>query len=1065
MHQTQNGQSEVAHVKKKDRLFLIIFLLAVGQLVYDLTSPLGICDTVWYFIPLYLSIYVGGRYFSYLLAGIFSLLILVGFHLSPAGIDPSLALIGRLANISALWIMSLLISHHKEAMILILRARQQNEHAESALSASESRLQFLLTATSAITYSLRVTGDFAATFVSRNVQTVLGHQPEDFIATPGFWQANLHPDDAIVAVTAANFFSDATASVLTREYRFRHRNSTYRWIHDEMCVARDSQGQPKEFAGYWIDITRRKLAEQTLKQSEERYRLLFELESDGVVLFDVETHRVVDVNLSAQKLYGYSREEFLQLKVEDGSAEPEKTRAMVGRAPYTVQRRWHRKKNGEQFIVEATVAPIHHQGRRMELATVRDITANEQAKDALQRAANASELLRQCMVTINASHNFDSALACLMQKAMDSGGMDCAAIYLIEGQDAVMRQQVCLDPAFAEQVASRPLSTDCVNAALENPQEIVNIGNQFPEQHQLCEAYGLRHVYCIALMAGEQPFGFLNVASRRVEPPSGADIEFIHILALEAGSLFLRFKVQDRLRLVSAEQRIILDSTPGAVCYLKNRKIQWANPAFSRILGYTEEESVGLESSMFYVSREDYERVGRAGYEQLSKGEIYSAELQIKRKDGSLLWANIAGRFVDQQNPAEGSIWIVFDLTERKQAEEERKNFDAQNRQLQKSESLSRMAGAIAHHFNNQLQAVMMSLEMAMQNQSPNAAPVENLSEAMHSARKAAEVSSLMLTYLGKTAAKRQPLDLCEACRRQLPMLHASMPQSVALETDFLISGLAIHANESQVQQVLTNLVTNAWEASGEGQGTIRLTVKKVSATVIPVTHRFPIDGKLQAADYACLEVADTGCGIAPADMDKLFDPFFSNKFTGRGLGLAVVLGIVRAHGGAITVESQPDRGSIFRVFFPLTAEAVALKPVQAARPLQTAESVTVLVVEDEPSVRKMVALALKRSGFTVFTAEDGVQAVEMFQQHRDEIDCVLCDLTMPRMNGWETLAALRKLSPGIPVILASGYSKDQVMANDQPEQPQEFLGKPYELKTLNDAIARVMMNKRESHS
>ncbi len=412
-------------------------------------------------------------------------------------------------------------------------------------------------------------------------------------------------------------------------------------------------------------------------------------------------------------------------------------------------------------------------------------------------------------------------------------------------------------------------------------------------------------------------------------------------------------------------------------------------------------------------------------------------------------------------HPFSDGIAVFFQVTtERKRAQAEKEKLELQNRQLQKAESLGRMAGAIAHHFNNQLQAVMMNLEMAINDLPRNAEPVGNLTEAKQSALKAAEVSTLMLTYLGQTVAKHEPLYLCEACQRQLPMLEAGLPKDMVLETDFPTPGPVIHANTNQIQQVLMNLVTNAWEALGGAKGSIRVAVKTICASEISAENRFPVNWQSQGAECACLEVTDAGCGIAAEDIEMLFDPFFSTKFTGRGLGLPVVLGIVRAHSGCVTVESQPGKGSVFRVFLPLSAEAVAIKPAPLAQAPRTVTGGTVLVVDDEPCLRKSVAIVLRRSGFAVFEAMDGVEAVEVFQQHRDEIGCVLCDLTMPRMNGWETLTALRKLAPGLPVILCSGYSEAQAMAGDHPELPQAFLCKPFELAALKDTIARVMGNR-----
>jgi len=414
-------------------------------------------------------------------------------------------------------------------------------------------------------------------------------------------------------------------------------------------------------------------------------------------------------------------------------------------------------------------------------------------------------------------------------------------------------------------------------------------------------------------------------------------------------------------------------------------------------------------------------------------------------RDSAIRWPD--GRMV--------RLEIATDITERRQIE-------AQSRQLQKSESLGRMAGAIAHNFNNQLASVIMNLELLQLELPPNAGPGASLSEALKSARKAAEISTQMLTYVGQTQAQHELLDLSETCRRSLPLLKAALPKTVVLETALPAPGPAINANASQIHQVLTNLLTNAWEARRDGSGAIRLTVRLVPSAEIQAVNRFPIDWQPRDPAYACLEVADFGGGVAAGDIEKLFDPFFTSKFVGRGLGLAVVLGIAREHGGGITVESELGRGSVFRVFLPVTAAVLPKRPVPVVPALLSKRGGTLLAIEDDPALRATVTRVLQRVGFKVLAAEDGVEGVELFERHRDEIQCVLCDLTMPRMDGWGTLAALRQRAPGLPVILCSGYDEARVMEGHHAEFPQAFLTKPYTIEALINAINMAVAKREE---
>ncbi len=437
---------------------------------------------------------------------------------------------------------------------------------------------------------------------------------------------------------------------------------------------------------------------------------------------------------------------------------------------------------------------------------------------------------------------------------------------------------------------------------------------------------------------------------------------------------------------------------------------------------------------------------------------VWAGELKALRKDGTFFDVYVSTATVyDDEGDSVALTSTSVDITERKQAEEEQAKLEGQNRHLQKAESLSRMAGAIAHHFNNQLAVVMGNLEMVLEDLPRDAKPVTKLTAAIQGARKAAEVSGLMLTYLGQTTGMHVPLDLSETCRQSLPLLQAGIPIDLMVKIDLPSAGPTVSANANQIQQLLTNLVTNAWEAVGDKQGTVYLAAKTVAQTDIPGVHRYPIDWQAENKAYACLEVRDTGDGISEIDIDKLFDPFYSTKLTGRGLGLPVVLGIVKACGGAVTVASTVGKGSTFRVFLPVSDDTVLRLAVNTPQSLSVGGDGTVMLVEDEEMLREMAATMLTRMGYQVLTAKDGVEALEIFKNHLDEILVVVSDLSMPRMGGWETLTALRQIQPDIPVILASGYDESRVLAGDHPERPQAFLHKPYQKAELQAVLARAM--------
>ena len=528
----------------------------------------------------------------------------------------------------------------------------------------------------------------------------------------------------------------------------------------------------------------------------------------------------------------------------------------------------------------------------------------------------------------------------------------------------------------------------------------------------------------------------------------------VHQIELEMQNEELR-RVQEELEVSRARYFDLYDMAPvGYLTLSEQGLILEANLTAAKLLGVARGALVKLPLSRFILpDDQDIHYLHRKQLLETGAPQVW--ELRLLKKDSGPFWARVQAAIARDADGAAICRVVVSDIGERKRAEVEKAKLEIQDQQLQKAESLGRMAGAIAHRFNNYLMAVMGNLELGMGDQSLDTRSFQNLTHAMEAARQAAHLSTQMLAYLGQALGRQEPLDLSNLCRRGLPALRTTMPKDVALEMNSPAPVLVVSANASQIREVLTNLVTNAWESCA-AQGTVRLTLKTVTAADIPAAHRFPIGWQPHGDAYACLEVMDNGCGIAEKDLEKLFDPFFSTKLGGRGLGLPVVLGIVRAHSGAITADSEPGRGSVFQVFLPLSAEAPRARPkLQIVS--RSMGGGTVLIVEDEKMIRSVIETMLLGLGFSALHAEDGVAALEVFWQHKDEIRCVLCDLTMPRMNGWETLAALRKLAPGLPVILASGYDEAHAMAGDHPELPQAFLGKPYRLKALREALSQAL--------
>lgn len=513
----------------------------------------------------------------------------------------------------------------------------------------------------------------------------------------------------------------------------------------------------------------------------------------------------------------------------------------------------------------------------------------------------------------------------------------------------------------------------------------------------------------------------------------------VHQLELEIQNEELRV-IQQELETAKSRFKDLYDFAPvGYLTVSETGMVAETNRTAATLLSVAQDALVGQPFSRFILPEDQdiYYHHRAAIFETV---EPQNCKLRLLRTNHPPFWARLetAPAREGEQDPPLCRV-MFSDISEGVRLAAEKTQMEIKHRQFEKEESLGRMAGAIAHLFNNLLGVVIGNLELAESRIPDKTNPCENVASAMKAARRAAEVSSSMLTYLGQTLGKHEPLNLSEVCHTSLARLRVVAPKKVDMKDDFPAAEPLVSANAYQIQQVLKNLITNAWEGYNHRQGTIHLKIKKVVPEDIPAAHRFPMDWQAQQDSYVCLTVMDTGCGINASDIEKLFDPFFTSKFLGRGLGLSSVLGIVRAHGGVVTVTSKVGKGSAFNVFLPTYAGEITPLMDQATREQDIIEGITVLVVENEQMLRDIAQVALTRMGYKVLVAKDGYDAVAVFQQHRKSIGCVLCDLNMPGMDGWETLSALRRLSPDLPAILSSGYDQAQVMAATMSISPSSF--------------------------
>lgn len=512
----------------------------------------------------------------------------------------------------------------------------------------------------------------------------------------------------------------------------------------------------------------------------------------------------------------------------------------------------------------------------------------------------------------------------------------------------------------------------------------------------------------------------------------------------------------DALVRSSRQQRAILDNSPDAM-WVKDLEGRYVavNKAFLQFTGRDPGEVEGKTAAYLLLPHEAAS-VHDTEQTVIAAKRASTVERELSYRGSTRVVESTVTPILDLNGNVTGTTGIARDVTERRRQEQERLRSDEQLQHAQKLESLGLLAGGIAHDFNNLLVCILANAELAQSELPPESPAMQSFEQIEQAAQRAAELTRQMLAYAGKGKFDVQRLDMSLVVHDMADLLRTVVSKKATLHMELDPALPVVEADATQLRQVVMNLITNASDALGEHEGIIALRTMQQLLTA-PTPQLDMGQTALNPGRYVVVEVTDNGMGISAEHIERIFDPFFSTKFVGRGLGLAAVLGILRAHHGAITIDSEPGRGSTFRLYLPAHdgVHAAAEAPVVESR--EGAREGLILVVDDEDTVRRLARRVIERSGYTVAVVADGVEAMEFAQARGSEITLVLLDMLMPRMNGEETFRELRRIDPTLPVLLTSGFSEDVASRRMLSGENVGFIQKPYGAKQLLAAIDQLV--------
>jgi PAS domain S-box-containing protein len=540
----------------------------------------------------------------------------------------------------------------------------------------------------------------------------------------------------------------------------------------------------------------------------------------------------------------------------------------------------------------------------------------------------------------------------------------------------------------------------------------------------------------------------------KVEEYDQDDAQNLTLMMQGVWRLLVRKRAEEAIR--ESEERydaVFRGAAEGIlVADLETKRFIYANPSICRMLGYSEEEMKHLGVQDIHPAESLEHVLGE--FEAQARGEkSLAAELPCQRKDGSVIYADITASGVVLNNKR-CNVGFFSDITERKQAEEEKAKLEGQLHQAQKMETVGQLAGGVAHDFNNMLQVIISYVEMSLAKVEAGLPLHKYLLEIRRAAHRSAEITGQLLAFARKQTVSPKVLDINDAVSGTQKMIQRMIGEDIDLAWMPEHDLWKVKIDPAQLDQILANLAVNARDAIG-GVGKLTIGTEKVTIdAVYCATHVGFVPG-----EYVLLAVSDNGCGMDKETMSHLFEPFFTTKEPGKGtgLGLSTIYGIVKQNNGFINVYSEPGVGTTFKVYLPRAEGATATGRVEAEVAAPRGGTETVLVVEDEAAILELARESLEELGYTVLTAKSPEEAMRRGEEQAGPIQLLITDVVMPQMNGRQLAERLGAVRSGLKCLYMSGYTADVIAHRGVLDEGVSFIAKPFSLTTLAEKVREVL--------